>query len=338
MAPTKLIDRAEPAVVTHTHTPVRSRLPAILRVPILVVLNLGINTALWSFVSNFLSPELGAISKVPNEGDLLSLYSPGARLGMRIFTIWLTWYFSYDFYDVTALTVLTHAPYAYLLTTFYDISTLTVAAHMNIEVASIAIPTYLLRPRSAVHNANASLRNRFLINSMQVQVSNSLLAMGVYVVVLWAGLKTGVLNLFLVQFFDIPTLEYAHLETPVSIIGKVFTAGVSAKEFLLNPSIAAQPPSGTATPAQTFDPSTATLPETVKQNVWNFSKRTRTLIQQTGILNAFLFVNTVQRCMALNGVEATGAAGYASVWVLANVVIALWYGWVGDTSADYEPL
>ena len=209
---------------------------------------------------------------------------------------------------------------------------------MNIEALSIAIPTYLLRPRSVVHDANASLRNRFLINSVQVQASNALLAMGVYVVVLWAGLKTGLLNLFLVQFFDIPTLEYAHLETPVSIIAKIFTAGVAAKEFLLNPSIAAQPHSGTATPAEVFDPATATLPQTVKQNLWSFSKRTRTLIQQTSILNAFVFASTVQRCMTLNGTELSGAAGYASVWVLANAVIALWYGWVGDTSADYEPL
>lgn len=209
---------------------------------------------------------------------------------------------------------------------------------MHIELLSIAIPTYLLRPRSAVHDANASLRNRFLINSMQVQLSNALLAAGVYVVVLWAGLKTGFLNLFLVQFFDIPTLEYAHLQTPVSIVGKVITAGFAAKEFLLNPSIAAQPYSGTATPAETFNPATATLPQTVKQNLWSFSKRTRTLIQQTAILNAFVFASTVQRCMTLNGTELSGAAGYASVWVLANSIIALWYVWVGDTSADYEPL
>ncbi|KAF1843191.1 uncharacterized protein K460DRAFT_140751 [Cucurbitaria berberidis CBS 394.84] len=339
MAQTKLIDRSEPAVFSRTHTPVRSRLPATLRVPILVALNLGINTALWSFVSNFLSPELGAVSKVPNEADLWSLYSPGARLGMRVFTIWLTWYLNYDFYDVSALTILSNAPFAYLLSTFYDISTLTIAAHVNIEVFSIAIPTYLLRRRSAAHDANAKLRNRFLLNSVQVQFSNALLAMGVYIVVLWAGLRTGFLNLFLVRFFDIPTLEFAHIETPVSIIGKIFTAGFAAKEFLLNPSFAAQPlHSGTTTPTKLFDPSTATLTQTVKKNVWSFTRRTRTLIQQTAILNAFVFANTVQRCMTLNGTEVIGAAGYASVWVLANAVIALWYGWVGDTSADYEPL
>jgi len=240
--------------------------------------------------------------------------------------------------DVAALIVLTQAPYSYLLTTFYNISTLTVAAHVNIEVLSFAIPTYLLRPRSVVHSASAPLRNRFLLNSVQVQFSSTLLATGVYVVVLWAGLTTGFLNVFLVRFFDVTTLEFAHLETPVSIAGKIFTAGVAAKEFLLNPSIAAQPRSGTVTPAETFDAVTATFPQTIKHNVWNFDRRTRTLIQQVAILNAFVFANTVQRCLTLVGTEAVGAAGYAGVWVLANVVIALWYGWVGDTSADYEPL
>jgi hypothetical protein len=241
-------------------------------------------------------------------------------------------------YDVAALTVLTNAPYAYLLTTYYNISTLTVAAHMNIEVFAIAIPTYLLRSRSVAHKPNAPLRNRFLLNSVQVQFSNALLAIGVYIVVLWAGLKTNYLNLFLISHFDIPTLEAAHLETPVSIFVKIFTAGVAAKEFLLNPSIAAQPLSGTATPAEEFDPATATLDQTIKANVLPFDRRTRTLVQQTIILNSFLFASTVQRCMTLTGTEITGAAGYAGVWVVANVITATWYAWVGDTSSDYEPL
>jgi hypothetical protein len=241
-------------------------------------------------------------------------------------------------YDVSALTVLTYAPFTYLLTTFYEISSLTAAANICIETLSFAVPTYLLRPRSIVHKSNAPLRNRFLLNSTQVQISSSLLAAGVYVVVLWGGLKSGFLNIFLVQYFDIPTLEAAHLETPVSIVVKIFVAGMAAKAFLLNPSFAAQPFSGAQTPAGDFDPATATLPQTVEHNFYNFDKRTRTLIQQTTILNAFLFVGTVQRCMTLNGTELIGAAGYAGVWVVANTVIALWYGWVGDTSADYEPL
>lgn len=239
---------------------------------------------------------------------------------------------------MAALTVLTNAPYAYLLATYYEISTLTIAALMNIEVLAIAIPTYLLRSRSVRRRPSVPLRNRFLLESVQVQVSNSLLAMGVYIVVLWAGLKTNILNIFLVSHFDVLTLESAHQETPISILGKVFIAGFAAKEFLLNPSIAAQPLSGTASPVEQFDPSTATLDQTIKANVLPLEKRKRALVQQTSILNAFLFASTAQRCMTLDGTEISGAAGYAGVWVLANSIIALWYAWVGDTSSDYEPL
>ena len=238
-------------------------------------------------------------------------------------------------YDVSALTLLTNAPYAYLLSTYYQISTLTIAAYMNIEVLSIAIPTYLLRPKSPVHRAGVPLRNRFLINSVQVQFSNALLAVCVYVVVIWGGLKTGWMNYFLVTFFDIPTLEAAHFETPVSIAAKILTAGFAAKEFLLNPSIAAQVQPGQATPVVNFDATTADLRATLKHNFWYFGRRTRTLIQQTWVLCFFLVANTVQRCMTLNGTEFNGAVGYAGIWAFANVVIAAWYAWVGDTSTDY---
>ncbi|KAI4658644.1 uncharacterized protein J4E79_006402 [Alternaria viburni] len=338
MAPPATIERTAPDVVpAPKRAPARSRLPTALRVPILISLNMGINMLLWEFTANFLRPELGAVSKVPKEDDVTSFYSPAARVAMRWVTVWMTWYFNYDFFDVSALTVLTYAPFTYLLTTYYEISALTAAANITIEVLSFAIPTYLLRPRSIVHRNNEPLRNRFLLNSIQVQVSSSMLAIAVYIVVLWAGQTSGFLNTFLVQYFDIPTLEAAHNESPVSILMKTIVVGWAAKAFLLNPSFAAQR-SGVATPVEVFDPSTATLPKTIEHNFFNYSKRTRTLIQQTVILNAFLFAGTVQRCMTLIGTDVVGAVGYAGVWVAANTVVALWYGWVGDTSTDYQPL
>jgi hypothetical protein len=97
MASTKLTDRTEPHVVPRAHTTaVRSRLPWYLRVPILVVLNSGIKTLLWSFALNFLAPELGIISRIPQETDLWSVYSPAARLGMHAAIIGMNWYFQYD--------------------------------------------------------------------------------------------------------------------------------------------------------------------------------------------------------------------------------------------------
>lgn len=96
MAPTKAIERSEPTVIPRAHAPVRSRLPVFLRVPILVVLSLGIKSMLWSAALNFLAPELGAISKVPSETDMWSLYSPPARLAMNIATMTMNWYLNYD--------------------------------------------------------------------------------------------------------------------------------------------------------------------------------------------------------------------------------------------------
>lgn len=239
---------------------------------------------------------------------------------------------------MTALTVLTHMPFVYLITTFYDISLSTAAAHMNIEVLSIAIPTALLRKRSAAHDATKPLRNRFLLKSFQVQWSSALLASGVYVTVIYTALKSGKLTTFMSTHFEILTLTKAHEESTIKLAGKLATMAYAAKEFFLNPSIAVQPQSGAATPQEVFDASTATLPQTVKHNVWYFSKRTRTLIQQTAIANAFMFVNTVQKAMTLKNTEVLGAVGYASIWVFSNSLIALWYVWVGDSSADYEPL
>lgn len=340
MPPTKVIERSEPTVIPRAHAPVRSRLPVFLRVPILVVLNLGIKSMLWSAALNFLAPELGAVSKVPRETDMWSFYSPPARVVMNIATMTMNWYLHYDFWDVAALTVLINAPYAYLLTTYYAISTLTVAAHMIIEVLAIAIPTYLLRSRSVAHRANAPLRNRFLLQSWQVQGTNAMLAVSVYVVTLWlsVNINFGFLSAFLVSYFDIPTLELAHIEDPMTILLKVLIAGVTAKEFLLNPSIAAQTSSGASTPVAQFDPATATLDETIKANVVLKDKRKNTLAQQTFILNAFLMTSTVQRCMTLKGAEVLGAVGYSGIWVFANTLLALWYSWVGDSSPDYEPL
>ncbi|KAG9203185.1 hypothetical protein G6514_003103 [Epicoccum nigrum] len=330
-----IIERDEPVVVPARRLQ-RTRLPAPLRVPILIVLNLGIKAMLWQAASSFLLPELGYVSKAPTDDDLYSLYSPLARLITKIATVYITWARGYDFYDVSALAILTNAPYAYLLLTYYQVTALTVAAHMNIEVLSIAIPTYLLRSRAPAHRSNVPLRNRFLLNSVWVQSTNALLAVCVYAVTIYVAQRTGVLNSFLVTYFDIPSLEAAYLENQFTVAAKIFAAGFAAKEFLLNPSIAAQSESGPVTPVEPFDSSTADLKATLKHNFWYFDRRTKTLIKQTWFLCAFQVATTTQLCMTLSGAEFNGAAGYAGLWAMANVILASWWVWVGDTDTDYE--
>jgi hypothetical protein len=96
MASPRLTDRTEPVVVRRApQTPtMRSRLSAPLRIFILMVLNGFLKASLWSFASNFVPPELGAVTKVPTEGS--SWYSAEARLLINLGTILLNWYFGYD--------------------------------------------------------------------------------------------------------------------------------------------------------------------------------------------------------------------------------------------------
>ncbi|KAF2274927.1 uncharacterized protein EI97DRAFT_459880 [Westerdykella ornata] len=325
MSSTTLTEREEPAAFAHHSIPRRtSRLPRKLRFPILLALNFCINSSLWSVAEKFLPAELGAVSK--NEDDI---YHVLARLAYRIGFLYFTWRANYDWVDVSALTTLTTVPYAYVLATYYAVSKQTVAVLTTIEVLSIAFPTLLLRPLSPYHKPNAPVQTRFLIESFQVQVSTALLAIGVYVVVLWVAIRSSLLNTFLVSHFDIPTLEESHTETPLSLAVKLAPAGLAARSFLLNPSFGAQ--SGARTPTRAFDPATATLSETLRYNFWFFTKRTRTLIKQTAVISAFMLVNTALRTLTLQGSDAVGATGYAAGWVLATVVTAAWWLWVGDT-------
>ncbi|KAF2680320.1 hypothetical protein K458DRAFT_345354 [Lentithecium fluviatile CBS 122367] len=323
------MDRPPPAVIPSGTPPARRRMPTWLRLPILLCLNLFLTMTLWSYAAPFMGHELGAISKVPGQEEF-ALLTPIPRLAYKIGVICTGWWLSYDWIDISALTAITHMPYVYLLTTYYNISLPTAAAVAINEIVAIAIPTYLLRSRSAVNNPNVPLRSRYLLNSSQVNITNILLSIGVYVVVLFSAFKTDQFRSFLVTRFELPTLEGAYSETIFSLIGKLLPAGVATKFFLLNPSLGATPTPGDATPVELFDPKTATLSQTLKHNFWFFSRRTRTLIQQTAIASILLSANTVQRSMSLEGTTLAGAAGYSGIWILANIICAGWWTWVGD--------
>jgi hypothetical protein len=97
MASTRPIERTEPVVVPRGQipSPVRSRLPAPLKVAILIVLNFGFRGLLWTFTETLLNQELGAVSKVP-EVDFWSQYSVSVRACMTAAMNIMTWYFNYD--------------------------------------------------------------------------------------------------------------------------------------------------------------------------------------------------------------------------------------------------
>ena len=229
--------------------------------------------------------------------------------------------------DISALTLLANAPYTYLIVTYYGVSTLPASLSLGIQIISIALPTYLLRPFAEYHSAAAKLPNRFLLDSFQVQSSTAILAIVSYVVALYTALKFD-LTAFLVYHFDrIPSLEAAHAETAITLAAKIMVVGWAAQGFLLNSALGQ---SGAATPKKEFDPATASLQETIKHNVWFFSKRTRELSKRTAVVAGLTFVHTIWKLQTIDGTDLKGSAGYAGIWVAATAFIGLMFSWVSD--------
>ena len=68
--------------------------------------------------------------------------------------------------------------------------------------------------------------------------------------------------------------------------------------------------------------------------MWGWSKQTKALLTQTAVLAVMVAANTAVRVSALEGTDVVGAVGYAGVWVLAGLLSAVMFGWVGDVGED----
>ncbi|EON63471.1 hypothetical protein W97_02699 [Coniosporium apollinis CBS 100218] len=310
-----------------------SKLPAPLRFPLLVILSLSSSFFLYTFFSGFMGNELAAVSRTVNEN-----WQVASLLGWKILELGIGWYGNFDDLDLVALTILSHAPYVYLLSTFYEISPLTTLLTLGIDTAAIALPIRLLRPRSAPHNPlapRAAVPNRFIIHDTSVRLLLMMLGTAVYASIMYAALCTN-LTVWLATHFDgVRTFERAHAASLQALCVTMWPLGWAAREFLFTPAVGAQSSLGDIS-QEHFNPATASLAETI---AWNFgfgahskhSKRARVLALRTAVLVGVAGLNTwVQTYGSLEGADAMGAAGYAALWALAGLVTGGVFGWVGD--------
>lgn len=135
---------------------------------------------------------------------------------------------------------------------------------------------------------------------------------------------------YLVTYFDgIPSIAAAHDTQLLTLIPPTLLLGLAARSFIFTPSIASAPSIADAK-TKAFNPATATLTETFWHNVWNFDKRTKIVISRTLTLMTVCGGNTfIQTFMTVEGVEATGAAAYSAVWVVAAAITGASFGVVG---------
>lgn len=93
-----MADRPPPTVIPRASR--RARLPSFVRLPMLIILNICLQSALWTGAENVLSPELGAVSKVPRPGQdqegFGELTEPVVRLVSKIALVSVAWALRYD--------------------------------------------------------------------------------------------------------------------------------------------------------------------------------------------------------------------------------------------------
>ena len=187
-----------------------------------------------------------------------------------------------------------------------------------------------MRGRAASHDPSAPVPNRNIVHDPIVTALTILVPAAIYSALIYASFATW-LPVHIVTYFDgVRNLERAHAAQLPTIIASFFPLGWAARSFLFSPSTTASP--GTAEAVRSaFNPVTATLTETVRYNFWGWTKGWKVLIQRVLVLASVTGVATwVKVWGSLEGSEAYGAFGWASLWSTATIVVGLVLGWIAE--------
>ncbi|KAI4236115.1 MAG: hypothetical protein L6R40_006240 [Gallowayella cf. fulva] len=305
-----------------------SKIPNILRFPTLVITSMIVSMAMYSFTSQFGAGDLATVNKRRDEWwEIVGL------LAWKATELGIGWWGEYDGWDLASLTMLSHMPYLYLLTTFYAVRPTTMWLGLFVDVASTYLPFSLLRDSSPVHRSEAlksEVANRSILNDLPIKLYTSFLAAAVYGIVIYGSFRSWLPGFLIVHFEGLRDLSGAYEAALPGVTIGFLISGYAAQSFLFMPALGAKPDVHDMQ-MEDFDPETATLGETVWYNVWGYSKRSRTLIKRTATLVLVSAMQTgLRTIITVEGVELVGAAGWAAMWATAAILVGCSFWWVGD--------
>ena len=195
------------------------------------------------------------------------------------------------------------------------------------------IPFNYLRGSSAARSSKAPkslVANQTIINDRSIQIYTSLVAAGVYAVVIYGSFYTWLPVFLIVHFDGLKDLSAAHSAALPYLIASFIPVGIAAKVFLFTPAEGAKHDAFDAEIAS-FDPESATLQETIIYNAWGYSKNTRTLITRTAVLASISWLHTATKIYtSVAGADFVGAAGWSAIWAAAAIATGTAFAWVGD--------
>ncbi|KAK7428476.1 hypothetical protein QQZ08_004914 [Neonectria magnoliae] len=302
-----------------------SALPIAVQFPLLAVLSFCMASLGYSLLGEVTKGELAAVSRSQDTWTEV-----GVLAGWRGIELALGWFGKLDSLDVAMLDVLSHSPHFYLLSTFYNLSPSTALSALAIDLTSVAVPFYLLRPLSAVHtpSAAAKLPNRELLD-VALQLYTAALSTGIYSVVLVLSMHFVLPRILVVYFARLPTVEPAYAASYASVLPVTTLFGIAASTFIFAP-FATTGHVKEDDKVAAFDPVEASLGETVWWNAWGYTAKTKVVIRRTAVAVLVSAVNTYLACSrTVYGVEPLGAAAYAGVWAFAALCTGVGLGFVG---------
>ncbi|KAL8646891.1 MAG: hypothetical protein Q9226_006666 [Calogaya cf. arnoldii] len=330
---TTMVKRKQMAATSPQAVPVTplkqpSKIPSLLRFPVLVITSMITSAAMYSLVSQLGTGDLAGVNKRRDEW-----WEIAAVLVWKVIELALGWWGEYDGWDLASLTMLSHMPYLYLLTTFYAVRPTTLWLGLLVDIISTYLPFSLLRDSSPIHRSEVSkseVANRSILNDLNIKFYTSFLAAAVYGVVIYGSFRTWLPGFLIVHFEGLRDLSGAYEAALPGVTVGFLTSGYAAQNFLFRPALGAKPDAHDMQMAE-FDAETATLGQTIWYNVWGYSKRSRTLIKRTAILVLASAMQTGLRTLVtIEGVEPIGAAGWAGMWATAATLVGAVFWWVGS--------
>ncbi|KAI4177094.1 MAG: hypothetical protein LQ343_000576 [Gyalolechia ehrenbergii] len=293
-----------------------------------------VSSALYSVASQYGTGDLATVMQRRDEW-----WEIAGLLAWKATELGIGWWGEYDGWDLACLTVLSHMPYLYLLTTFYTVRPTTMWAGIIIDVLSTYLPFTLLRDSSPIHQSDppkSLVANRSILNDLSVQICTSVLAAAVYGLVVYGSFRGWLPTFLIVHFEGLRDLSGAYTADLHFVTAGFIVSGYAAQSFLFMPALGAKPDAHDLKMAE-FDPETATLGQTVWYNVWGYSKRSRILIKRTATLAVASAMQTGLRTyFTIQGVELAGAAGWAAMWAAAAVLVGGVFWWVGDVDTIFN--
>ncbi|KAK7941191.1 uncharacterized protein PG986_013578 [Apiospora aurea] len=317
-------DSPAPAPTTEMTTRRGSKLPKHVQFPLVVILSLAFSSVGYSLVYPWTKGVLAEHARVLDSWNEVALLT-----GWRIFELALGWYGNYDSNDLVSLTLLSHGPPLYLLSAFYNTPAQALLLALGIETLSTYLPFRLLRSLSPMHADPSKVHNAELLTDKPIALLTSLLSGAIFTISLFAAYATYLPGFMVVYLNNLPSITAAHEVYYLNLLPVTLPLGFAATSFIFTPAEAEEEPK--VPESETFDPTEASLKETVWWNLWGWSNRTKMVMKRTALLMAMTGVNTtLQTALTVEGAEVPGALAWSSVWVVASAFTGVALGAVGS--------